>query len=225
MPIRRPSDQHPRTGARRRAAGAALPALAAAAALALAAPAAASAHVKVGPESASPGETVDLAIAVGHGCDGSGTTAVSIAIPDGIAAVTPIQSPDWDVALTAVEGVRTLTYTAERPLPDAVRGQMHAQVVLRDDLAPGDVLELPAQQTCEQGAHAWDDLGPDAEEPMPIIQVVEAAPAEAAPAAVEAAPASQPLTIAALVAAVVAALLATVALRRQAGIRAGEAGR
>jgi uncharacterized protein YcnI len=188
-----------------------------AAVLALAAPAAAVAHVTVDGTSTAPGSASTLSFTIEHGCDGSPTTAVAIAIPDDVPSVTPIANAGWTIEHDLVAPGRTLTYTAQTPLPSAVHDTIVLDVTLPDDAADGDVLAFPVQQTCEVGSLAWDSTDADAEHPAPLLAIAVPTDEVAAPAA----PASDggPIAIAALVAALAAAALATIALRRQQATR------
>ena len=69
-----------------------------AAALALT-PLAAAAHVTLAESSATPGSHYLAHFRVGHGCSGSPTTQLSVAIPDGVSAVEPQPAPGWTVEL------------------------------------------------------------------------------------------------------------------------------
>lgn len=184
--------------------------------LALSAPAVAVAHVTVDGTSTAPGTASTLSFTIEHGCDASPTTAVTIAIPDEVAAVTPVANPGWSIEYDLTAPGRTMTYTAQTPLPTAVHDTLVMDVTLPDDVAEGTLLAFPVEQTCEVGTLAWDSLEPDAASPAPLLAIA-AAPAEEAPVA-EPSDAG-PLGIAALVAALAATALATIALRRQQAAR------
>lgn len=184
--------------------------------LALAAPAAASAHVTVDGTSTAPGTASTLSFTIEHGCDASPTTAVTIEIPDEVSAVTPIANAGWSIDYDLETPGRTMTYTAQSPLPSAVHDTLVMDVTFPDDLPVGTVLAFPAEQTCEEGSVRWASLDADAADPAPVLTI-------AAPT-VEEAPAAEPsdagpFAIAALVAAVAAAALATISLRRQQATR------
>ncbi|MFC7431758.1 MULTISPECIES: DUF1775 domain-containing protein [unclassified Agrococcus] len=183
--------------------------------LALSTPAAAVAHVTVDGTSTAPGTASTLSFTIEHGCDASPTTAVTIAVPDEVAAVTPVANAGWSIGYDLTAPGRTMTYTAQTPLPSAIHDTLVMDVTLPDDVADGTVLAFPVEQTCEVGSLSWDSLEPDAAYPAPLLAV--AAPVEEAPAA-ESSDAG-PLGIAALVAAVAATALATIALRRQQAAR------
>lgn len=180
--------------------------------LALSAPAAASAHVTVDGTSTAPGTASTLSFTIEHGCDASPTTAVTIAIPDEVSAVTPIANAGWTIEADLAAPGRTMTYVAQTPLPSAVHDTLVMDVTFPDDLPEGTVLAFPVEQTCEAGSLRWDSLDPGAEEPAPVLAIA-AAPVAEVPVAE--APSATPLTVAA----VAAAALATIALRRQQATR------
>lgn len=165
---------------------------AAGAALALAAPLTASAHIHVDPESAPAGSSSILTFTVGHGCDGSPTTEVTIGIPDEVTTVKPVVNPGW-AAATSTEPVEdgvtdahgnpvsertsAVTFTANTPLDDGQIDMLSVQVSVPED-AEGQTLAFPVTQTCESGSIAWDQAAEDGEDepesPAPVIEVTKA---------------------------------------------------
>lgn len=173
--------------------------LPAAAALVLA-PAAA-AHVTANPGEARPGSFAKFDFRVGHGCEGSPTTRLTIAIPAGVTSVKPEVVPGWEIAVqegelpepitteegeTITEGVTEVRWTGG-PLPDAHFSEFGLSVRLPD--RPGETLYFPAVQTCEQGEHRWVEIpaaGQDPfelEEPAPFVTLAAAEAEEGAEAA------------------------------------------
>ncbi|MCX6501035.1 MAG: DUF1775 domain-containing protein [Microbacterium sp.] len=154
------------------------------AALVLAAPLAASAHVTVTPDTdATAGGHGVLTVAFSHGCEDSPTTAMSIDIPAGIAAVAPTLTPGWQIAVTREGGdgmVQNITYTADEPVPSGIRAALDLGVTYAADAA-GQTLVFPVVQTCVTGQTAWTEVaakGADAETldaPAPTVTVGAAA--------------------------------------------------
>jgi periplasmic copper chaperone A len=159
--------------------------------LLLAAPA--SAHVLAVPSTTEAGASAVVQLSVGHGCEGSPTTAVEIRIPDSIYAVTPTRNPFWDVSVktepvdppvtdahgtTINQRVASVRYRALTPLPDGQRDTFDLSVHLPD--AAGSTLVFPTVQTCEKGESAWIQVpaeGQDAEElelPAPAFTITAA---------------------------------------------------
>lgn len=154
----------------------------------------ASAHVTVTPDTTAAGQYAVLTFSVGHGCEGSPTTAITISIPEGINAVTPTRNPSYTVEKEIeqlnppvvdahgnelAERVSTVVYTAKTPLPDGYRDAFELQVQIPEDAA-GETLAFPTIQTCQQGETAWTEIPAegqtedDLESPAPAFEVTEA---------------------------------------------------
>jgi uncharacterized protein YcnI len=218
-----------RIGARRIrvAAGAAL-----GLALAVSAPLAASAHVELDASTTAPASLSVLTFAVGHGCEGSATTSLAIRFPADVQAVKPTLAPGWSVAEQEAADGTTVTYTADTPLPDALRATVQVEALLPVDGAAGDVVAFPTLQTCVQGSTDWAEApaaGTEPDHPAPTITLTDAASAtdastgsaagttEAAatsPAAAPVDPVARLLGLGSLVVGVVAVMLLTIGMRR-----------
>jgi uncharacterized protein YcnI len=169
----------------------ALPAAALAVALCTTTPA--SAHGTVTPTSTEAGEPTVAVFAIGHGCDGSSTTRVSISIPADILSVKPTRHPFWNARVVhkalpkpqkdaygneVTERVSEIVYTARVPLPDGVRDSFELSFTVPD--AVGEVLVFPTVQTCARGENAWTQVpaaGQDPEElefPAPAFTITPA---------------------------------------------------
>ena len=152
--------------------------------LALSAPLAASAHVAVEPTSAAAGSYSVLTFAVGHGCEGSPTTGITIDIPESITSLTPTVNPGWDIDKITDDSdatrVSQVRYTAQAPLADGLRTTFELSVQIPADAA-GETLAFPVLQSCEVGETDWSEALVEGEEepahPAPSI-VVTAATAE-----------------------------------------------
>lgn len=151
----------------------------------------ASAHVTVSPSVTSAGAYTVLTFSVPHGCDGSGTAAVSIQIPEQIMSVTPTVNPNWTVEKVMAEldppvtdghgneiteRVAEVVYTTAEPLPDGLRDAFQLSLQLPD--AAGETLMFPTVQTCEEGETAWVqevvDGQPEPDHPAPAFEVTPA---------------------------------------------------
>jgi uncharacterized protein YcnI len=143
--------------------------------LALSAPLAASAHVDVDPSSTAAGSYSLLTFSLGHGCDGSATTGITIDIPDTITSVTPTVNPGWDVT-PLTDG--QVTYTALSPLADGLRTTFVLSLQIPEDAAVGDTLAFPVLQSCEVGETNWSEALVEGEaepaHPAPSLTVTEA---------------------------------------------------
>lgn len=175
-------------------------ALAAGAVVAMAA-APASAHVTVTPDTTTAGAYAVLTFSVPHGCEGSPTTEVAIAMPPEVNQVTPTRNALWTVEKQMeqldepvtdshgneiTERVGQVVYTARQPLPEGYRDAFELSLQLPD--AAGETLVFPVVQTCEEGEAPWTETpaeGQDAEElerPAPAVTLTAAEGASGDPA-------------------------------------------
>lgn len=199
-------------------------------ALAVSAPLAASAHVELDATSTAPATLSVLTFAVGHGCEGSATTSLAIRFPADVQAVKPTLAPGWSVAEAEAADATTVTYTADAPLPDALRATVQVEALLPVDGAAGDVVAFPTLQTCVEGSTDWAETpaaGTEPDHPAPTITLADAASGDGAAAsaasgtAVEAVatvdpvdPVARLLGLGSLVVGVVAVMLLTLGMRR-----------
>lgn len=152
----------------------------------------ASAHVNLNADTTASGSTGLLRFSFTHGCDGSATTGIAIAIPDEVTSVNPAMHPGWtietvtdDVATPAADGhgasapISEVVFTAKEPVPDGFYDELVLRVALPEDAA-GETLYFPVIQTCEEGETAWIEIpaegedGGDLETPAPGVTLTEA---------------------------------------------------
>ncbi|MBF4631099.1 YcnI family protein [Clavibacter michiganensis subsp. phaseoli] len=205
-------------------------------ALVLSAPLAASAHIELDASATAPASLSVLTFAVGHGCEGSATTALAIRFPADVQAVKPTLAPGWSVAEQEAADGTTVTYTADAPLPDALRATVQVEALLPVDGASGDVVAFPTLQTCVEGSTDWAETpaaGTEPDLPAPAITLTDAAAGtgsgataagtgsatgtEAAATATAVAPVdpvARLLGLGALVVGVIAVMLLTIGMRR-----------
>ncbi|MBM7516688.1 YcnI family copper-binding membrane protein [Nocardioides nitrophenolicus] len=157
---------------------------------------AAGAHVTVTPSTTAAGASAVLTFAVGHGCDGSPTTAITIRMPEEIVAVTPTVNAGWEVRkemeplATPVsdghggeytERVAQVVYTADTPLPEGYRDTFALSLRLPEQ--EGARVAFPVVQACAEGETAWVQTYAEGEDepdsPAPFVTVGAADPAEA----------------------------------------------
>ena len=124
------------------------------------------AHITVAPASAPAGAHPTLVFKVGHGCDGSATTGITVRLPDGVTA-KPMPKPGWTITIAA----REITWRGG-PLPDAYYDEFTLQAKLPD--APGRYAFKVGQQ-CEKGRTDWADVDPASKTPAPVLEVTPAA--------------------------------------------------
>lgn len=144
----------------------------------------AAAHVTLTASTTAAGTAAEITLEVPHGCAGSATTEIAVRVPDGVGEVEVVDSVRWSAAVSA----DAVTFTTDRPVPDALRDEVSFSVRLPDD--PGTVLVFPVVQRCEEGESAWTEVADDAasrdelEQPAPVLVVTgpEAAASSVAPA-------------------------------------------
>lgn len=152
----------------------------------------ASAHVTITPTTTAAGAYSVLTFSVGHGCDGSPTTAIRIQVPEEIVTVTPTLNPGWDVDKVMetldepvddghggqyTERVDEVVYAAKEPLADGYRDAFEVSLKLPE--AEGERLVFPVVQECEDGETAWIQTTPEGgeepESPAPFVDITAAA--------------------------------------------------
>ncbi len=151
------------------------------------------AHVTANPDEAPAGGYTYSQFRVGHGCEASPTTKVTIFIPDGVVSVKPEIEPGWRVetklgAITPydnhgeqiTEGVKEVSFTADTPLPDDRMTQFGISMKMPDKA--GTTISFPVVQMCEKGETRWIDIPVEGQEepehPAPGIKLVAADLAE-----------------------------------------------
>nr|WP_062339442.1 YcnI family protein [Herbidospora sakaeratensis] len=137
-------------------------------------PSPASAHVTVTPSTTAAGAHAVLQFSVGHGCENSPTTRITIQLPAQITSVAPTRTASWTIAKQTevvsppvldahgdqiVQRVASVTFSAEIPLPDGYREVFELAVTLPE--AKGTRLVFPTIQTCERGEAAWTEVPQD----------------------------------------------------------------
>lgn len=160
------------------------------------------AHVTANPSSAEPDGYFRTAFRVGHGCDGSPTTSVSVQIPDGVVSVRPEAVPGWEIETvigelaepfdnhgeTVTEGVREVTWSGGE-LPDEHFLEFGLSMRLPD--TAGETLYFPFVQECPDGEEAWIEIPDTVEQwdeldsPAPFVTLAVSTDAEPVAAAAE----------------------------------------
>lgn len=148
----------------------------------------AAAHVGTDPGTAAAGQSATIGFGIGHGCEGSPTTSVSIRIPAGVSSAKPVPKPGWRISITrgklpqpvkdfagntVTRGVLAVTWSGGRLL-DAHFDTF--QLRLRMPNTPGKTLYFPTVQRCVKGQHRWITIPragqPEPEEPAPAVRLV-----------------------------------------------------
>ena len=123
------------------------------------------AHVTLETQEAEANASYKAVLRVGHGCEGSPTTAIRVQIPEGVIAVKPMPKAGWQVATVKdkyerpydyfgtelTEGVRQIAWTGGE-----LRDDFYDEFVFvgrLTDFEPGTVLHFPTVQECAGGVH------------------------------------------------------------------------
>jgi periplasmic copper chaperone A len=118
-------------------------------------PAASFSHIVLENKAAAAGSTYKAVFQVGHGCNGSPTTAIAVQIPPGFQAAKPYAKAGWALA---IDPNRLITWTALSK-EAALQNAHFDEFVLRGKLpeAAGP-LWFKVLQTCESGSNNWADV-------------------------------------------------------------------
>jgi periplasmic copper chaperone A len=129
-------------------------------------------HIVLAEPAALAGTSYRAAFRVGHGCDGSPTTAIKVLIPPGFQGAKPMPHAGWVVLVKETpldkpylshgkeitRDVTEISWTAasrDAWLPEA----HYDEFVLRGGLpAQGGVMWFKVLQTCETGANQWVEV-------------------------------------------------------------------
>lgn len=149
----------------------------------------ANAHVTASPAQAPAEGYVKLDFSVGHGCEASPTTSISVQMPDQVVSATPQVVPGWEIETkegelakpveahgeTITTGVREVTWRGGPLDPH------HLEVFglnVRFAGEAGDEVPFKVVQRCQNGEAAWIEVAkPGAEEPefpAPVVTLTAA---------------------------------------------------
>ena len=177
--------------------------LCAASALMLASQTAVLAHATLEQDKASANAAYKAVIKIGHGCEQTATTRLTVTIPDGVIAVKPMPKAGWTLTTQTktyakpydyyhgklTEGVREITWAGGN-LPDAYYDEFTFQAFIARDVPADTRLFFPVVQSCEKGRNDWVEIPAanqkphDLKSPAPSLLVLAAQ--GAAPQAVKA---------------------------------------
>lgn len=126
----------------------------------------ANAHINVEPKSAFSGEYVKLTFRVGHGCDSSPTTKLTLTIPEGFTTVRPQIKPGWKITVKK-EKLATPIDIHGTQVVDVTR-EITWSGLLTDDYMDEFAISLRAPdregveifkvfQTCKKGTADWSE--------------------------------------------------------------------
>lgn len=152
----------------------------------------AQAHVVLAEPAAPAGSSYRATFKVGHGCDGSSITQITVRLPDGVKAAKPMPKAGWQIerridklatpytrhGRTITEDVREITWRGG-PLPDGFYDEFVVHMQLPAQPGPQWFQVL---QVCEQGRIDWAEVPAEGtttrglKAPAALLQVMPAEP-------------------------------------------------
>lgn len=138
----------------------------------------ASAHVSVNPDKTAANSYALLTFGIPHGCDNTGTTKVTITLPQELNDAQPTVNPNWTVekvteklpeprkqadGTSITKRTSKIVYTAKAPLDPHLRDALVLSVKLPD--AAGKTLYFPTLQNCVKGQTDWKELPKEGQDP------------------------------------------------------------
>ena len=134
-------------------------------------PLAAMAHVTLSENSAAPGAHYLAHFRIGHGCGGTSTTGLSIAIPDGVSGVAPEPAPGWTIETVEAAGRVSAVTWKGGSLDAKTPGEFAVAMTLP---SKAGALVFAATQTCTSGVENWAEVplpGQKSTHPAPVLYV------------------------------------------------------
>jgi uncharacterized protein YcnI len=129
------------------------------------------AHPGLQPREAKIGAPYRAVISIPHGCDGSATVKLRVAIPEGVISVKPMLKPGWTISTVRGQYARSYPYYHGQTLTEGVKeviwsGRLADDFFdefifsgfLADTLPAGQRLYFPTFQECEKGEMRWTEV-------------------------------------------------------------------
>ena len=130
------------------------------------------AHVVLAEPASPAGTSYRATFRVGHGCDGTATTAIKVNLPPGFQGAKPMPRPGWtlttrvekldkpyeshgQVISQMVTEVNWIAASKDSWLPDAHYDEFVIRGTLPDEPGP---IWFKVLQTCEKGVSHWSDI-------------------------------------------------------------------
>ncbi len=150
------------------------------------------AHVTLEQAAAPAGSTYKAVFRVGHGCDGSPTSAITVFLPPGFTGAKPMPKPGWKLDIRR-EALPVPYSSHGKPVTDraavirweggSLADEEYDEFILRGTL-PEDSgkLYFRVLQTCVKGSNDWAAIQTDSRKPAFPAAVLEVTPAAVTPA-------------------------------------------
>jgi copper(I)-binding protein len=152
----------------------------------------ATAHAVLDRSLITPGQSINLSLAIEHGCNGSATTALRLQLPDGLLVETANNAEGFRAETVkarferswtgpqgpVTEGVKEIIWSGGN-LPNKTRGEFSFAIHVSADLKATGSLALPVIQTCASGENRWIEFadtqsGRDMlKSPAPVLMLVK----------------------------------------------------
>ncbi|GLS28328.1 Uncharacterized protein YcnI [Mesorhizobium albiziae] len=156
------------------------------------------AHITFENKEIKAGSTVKFVLRVPHGCAGSPTTAVRIALPEELTDAKPQPKPGWSLDITRIEAqgdgsnepgnnahgghddgiIKEIAWSGGR-LEDAHYDEFVFRAKVAEDVGASSIF-VPIVQECQAGVERWIEIAPagvssdDLKFPAPSIKVLPA---------------------------------------------------
>lgn len=136
------------------------------------------AHVSVTPDKTAANSYALLTFGIPHGCDTSGTTKITITLPEELNDAQPTVNPNWSIekveeqlaqpkkvanGTTITKRTSQIVYTAKTALDPELRDALVLSVKLPD--SAGRTLYFPTLQNCQVGRTDWSEIPKDGQDP------------------------------------------------------------
>jgi periplasmic copper chaperone A len=133
------------------------------------------AHVVLEDQAALAGRSYKAVLKVGHGCEGSPTTAMRVTIPTGFMGAKPMPKAGWILVIKTAklavpydnhgkqvtEDVSEITWTAmskDSWLPEAYYDEFILLGGLPSKVNEGEAMWFKVLQTCDKGSNDWSQI-------------------------------------------------------------------
>jgi periplasmic copper chaperone A len=155
----------------------------------LALPVAVQAHVTANPSTLPAEGYGKIDLSVGHGCEDSPTTSVTVQMPDEVQSATPQVVPGWKITTKegklakpydsdgeqVTDGVREITWSGGRLDPHQLEV---FGLNVKVSGSAGDNIAFKTVQKCVKGANNWVEIPVEGEEeppePAPMVELLAA---------------------------------------------------
>jgi len=112
-------------------------------------------HIVLENKAAVTGSTYKAVFQVGHGCNGSPTTAIAVQIPPGFQGVKPYPKAGWALAMEANKLVTWTAVSKEAALQNAHFDEFILRGKLPDAAGP---MWFKVLQSCENASNNWAEV-------------------------------------------------------------------